>query len=149
MAAEAAIGAEHEPLRLDVPQGIADERCHFIRLLDLQGAVAHHPDADFLVPADGSGDFGQLGAAVVGGLERDDIDVEAIEVGQHRLIGVARLDALRERVAPAGVAPDLGLVAQAADLAIERLDIGFRRDLPVDIRGVVNAITRQPASASR
>ena len=58
---------------------------------------------------------------------------------QRRLVGRLLRKPLRERIAPAGVAPHLGLVAQARDLRVERLDVDRERDLALDAAAVVQA----------
>jgi hypothetical protein len=70
----------------------------------------------------------EVHAVVERTLDRDDVDVELIEVRQRRLVGLVPAgDALRRGAAPAGVAPDLALAAQPLDLGVERLDppLGF------------------------
>ncbi len=68
--------------------------------------------------------------SVARGLEGDDVDVEPVEQRQRALVTARRhLHALRRRLAPARVHPDLGLVAQPGDLAVERVDVELRAQL--------------------
>src|SRR5207244_2831658 len=121
--AEAAVRAQNQPLRRDVLQRLANQRRNVRWHLHLQRPVADDTDADLLVSADRRGDLRDLRSVVVRRLEGYDVNIETIEVRQCGFVRVARLDALRQRIAPAGMAPHLGLSAQPAYLEIERLDV--------------------------
>ena len=112
--AEAAIAGQDQPLRLDVLERAADQVGDLLGPLDLQGAVADDAERDLLVLRDHRAEMLEVHAVVERAFDRDDVDVELIEIGQRRLVGLVPAGhALRRRAAPAGVAPHLAFAAQA------------------------------------
>src|ERR1700736_3647149 len=119
LAAEAAIGADHELLLRDIFQRLADQRRDVLRRLDHRVAVVDYADADLLVGLDV---FEQMQVLPVRAraFDRQYVAVELQQMRQRAFI--ARhlpMDPLLIGIAPAGMNPDLGV--DADQLAIELL----------------------------
>ena len=122
LASHAAIRRNDQPLRRNVLERMADQVGDFVRPLDLQGMMVDDADDDFLF-LDDLADCLEIARPRRACLESDGVGVDAVERFQSRLIALHFLeDALLARIAPAGVAPDLGFVLQALDRGVEDLD---------------------------
>ena len=105
---------------------LADEAGHLLGRLDLQRVMVDHADANFLVPYLASDQL-EIHAARAAGLEGDHVRIHLGQGIERRRVA-RRLgeQALRRRIAPAGVAPHLGFRAQSAYRVVEHLDHEFR-----------------------
>src|SRR6202034_1294122 len=98
----------------------------------LQRVVIDDADRDLLAP-DALADGGEVHAVRGAGLEGDDVAIDAVQSLERRLVALRPGEhALLRRIAPAGVAPYLGLVAQAAHRRVEHLDEEIRGELGID-----------------
>src|SRR3984893_18363825 len=86
LATDAAIRAH--PLRLDVHQGLADQRCHLVRPLDLPRAVPDDANVDLLVRVHRPRCLAQRGPTVTRPLSRLTLDAEPVPPPYHPLPGV-------------------------------------------------------------
>lgn len=112
LSAKATIAGQDQALGLDVSESAANQVRNLFRALDLQCAVADRAESYFLVLRDHRPIMLDVDAAVGSTFNRDDINIELIEVGQGipiRLFTVAH--SLCGWAAPAGVAPHFALVA--------------------------------------
>ena len=107
----ARIAAGEKPLGRNVLERLADERSDVVGALHLQGVMIDDADHDLLVshcPADRFEIAGARGAR----FEGQRVGIDLIQRLQSRLVALhVAEDALLRRVAPAGVAPHLGLAA--------------------------------------
>src|SRR5262245_33302192 len=109
-----AIRADDEALGRDELQGPPDMAGHLLGAPDLQRMMVDDADRDLLA-GDALADGFEIDAAGAAGFEGDHVGF-AVEVFDRRLVALHLAEhALLRRVAPAAVAPDLGLVAQSFD----------------------------------
>src|SRR3972149_4571347 len=128
--AEAAIAGEAHAVGRDIFQGLPDQGGHLLGPFHLQVPVVHHADGDLLA-RDLLADGLQVHAAGGAAFEGEHVHVQLVQVGEGVLVGlVLGEEALLRRVAPAGVAPDLHQVAEAADGAVEDLHEKVHVELP-------------------
>ena len=100
----------------------ADDGRDFVRPLHLQGVMIDDADDDLLV-LDHVANRLEIAGARRAGLEGQSVGVERVERGKRRLVALDFLeDALLRGIAPAGVAPYLGLATQPFHRVVEDLD---------------------------
>src|SRR5262245_48802870 len=128
LAAHPAIGADDEALGRDELQGAPDVVGHLFRPLDLQGVMVDDTDRDLLVD-DALPDGFEIDAAGAAGFEGDRVGFAPIEIFDRGLVALnLGKHALLRGIAPAAVAPDLGLVAQSFDGVV----VDFHHEVRVD-----------------
>src|SRR5262245_56501039 len=128
LAAHPAIGTDHEALGRDELQRAPDVVGYLFRPLDLQGVVVDDADRNLLVD-DAFADGFEIDAAGAAGFEGDHVGFAAVEIFDRRPVALNLGEhALLRGIAPAAVAPDLGLVAQSFDGIV----VDFHHEVRVD-----------------
>jgi hypothetical protein len=125
-ASHPAIGGNHDPLGRGVLQRLANDVGYLVRPLDLQRVVVDDADHNLLVSHDPADRF-EIAGARGADFEGQRVGIDLVQRLQSRLVALhVAEDALLRRVAPAGVAPHLGLAAQPfaatpAEIPVPRL----------------------------
>src|SRR5262245_17042478 len=123
LATHSAVGAQDQAVGWDVPERTADVIGDLLGPFDLQTVMVNHADGDLLVGGDLLAEGLQVHAAGAAGFEGDHIGIDPVDRRQRRLVALhLREHALLGWVAPAGVAPHLGLRPQPSDRSVEDLD---------------------------
>ena len=147
LAAHAAVGGDDEPLGRNVLHRTADVLGHVFLALDLQRVMVDDADRDLHV-RDALADRLEIHAVGAHRLERDDVRVHFVQDVERGLVGLKLGEhALLRGVAPARVAPHLGLVAQAAHRVVEHLEHELGVDDLVDDAVVLGLGRGEPAVA--